>query len=165
MPTTNRPARSAASATRSGSAMTRLAGGHGNAGKLGASGHFHSAWSDRRKVEPPVLRRLRRFHQHTHAIRDPDPPLGTQRSDAVEHVVGALGRFDRQYPVVGDNDRLPDVERRNRGNEFEPARSVTGVDLGRLDEPERSLTHQNFRSHVVGSDQSEPVLLEHLGDA
>ena len=74
----------------------------------------------RSSAGPTAGRSSRRSWPRLAALtKTPAAPLrrrrrGAQLGDAREHRVGAFGRLDREHAPVGDDDALPDVERRQR---------------------------------------------------
>ena len=156
LPTTNRPARSAASATRERLRDDGLAGGHGNAGKPRPRGLLHGLRPERRQVEAPVLHRLRRLDQHAGAARESAaaPRRAAPRPDR------ACGRcLRRPRPPARGCPRPPPPGRRRTAPSRRSAqtrvrcrRSSRAVGLI---EPSRPSRHQDLRRHLVGADQAE----------
>ncbi len=141
------------------------AGDDGDAGKARPGHAFHGARSDRRQVDAAVLRRLRRLHQHAAALPGPDAPHVAQLRQPLQHQVGAIRRLDRQHAIVGNHDRLTDVERAGRAKQRQSALDVGAVDCARLAAAQRALRHQDFGRHLMRAEHAETLLLEHLGDA
>src|SRR5207244_2109091 len=80
-------------------------------------------------------------------------------------LVGSLRRLDRKHVVVGDDDRLPDVEGPHDADERKAARDVGKVAFGRTMPAERSLRDENFRRDFMRAKQLESILLEDARDA
>ena len=143
----------------------RAAGHHGDAGEPGTRDAFDRARTDGWQVDPMVLAGLGRLHQHAAALAGADTAFAAQFGDARQHLVGALGAFDRQHPVVGHHDRLPDIERTGRAQQIERTCDVSTVCDAWFQPTERSFRHQYLRRDLVGTEHTEALLLEQLCDA
>ena len=107
----------------------RAAGGDGEPGKAGARDIFDRFRTDRRQVEAAVLTRLGRFDQDADTGRLGEPSFAAQLRNPHQHIVGAFGGFDRHDMAVGDDHRLADIERAERGDEFKAVGDVGAIAL------------------------------------
>ena len=113
-------ARSAAAMTLAGSAMMVLPAATATPGKPGARDIFDGLRADRRQIEAAVLAGLWRLDQNADAgAAWCTRSCRAQFGDAHQHIVGAFGRFDREHVVVGDDRGLADIERPERGDQFQ----------------------------------------------
>ena len=121
--------------------------------------------ADRRHVEAQVLTALGRLDEHAGRPGKAQSARVAQLGDARQHRVGALGRLDRDDAAFRDDDALPGVERRQRGDQ---RRAHADVGLGlrrrgaRADRAER---REQLRRDLMGADDLEAFALEDRGDA
>ena len=124
-PATNKPAASAARDDAARSAINTAPAAIAIPCNCACAAASMVSRADRRHVEAQVLAALGRLDEHARAGPETRRrPLARKLGDAREHRVGALGRLDREHPARGDDDALPDVERRQRGDQRRAERDV-----------------------------------------
>ena len=159
-PTKNNPAASAARIIACKVGGDRAGGLDRDAGEPRGGGRLHRSRPDRRQVEAAVLPGLRPFHENAGSGGDTHASLAPQRRDAREHLIGALGGFDREHVVVRDHHGLPDIERPDRGDQRKPARDVGVVARGRGDGSQRAGGNEDFGRDLMGADETQALLLD-----
>ncbi len=94
-----------------------------------------------------------------------DPAVGAQLGDAGQHAVGALGRFDGERALIGDDGALADVERRH-GLQQPGAKGDVGERLlVRRRSDDLAALREQARREVSHADDAEALGLEQPGDA
>ena len=93
------------------------------------------------------------------------PRAGALQGEPCQHGVGVLGAFDGLDASLGDDHRLPDVERPQRAHHIEAARDVDHLVRRRLQGAERALADEQRGQHVDRRDDLEALAFEEAHDA
>ena len=154
-------ARSAAAATVGRFGYDRAAGGDRDSGKTGARDVLDRLRTDRRQIETAILTGLGRLHQNTDAARRRHALLPAQIGHPGQEIVRALRGFDGEHMIVGNDRGLPDVERPERGDHFEPARNIGAVARRRLMASQHAFRDDDFRRHLRDPDDPQAAGFHH----
>src|SRR6188768_1299393 len=136
-----------------------------NARKPGAGNTGDRPRANRRQIEPVVLTGFRRFHQHASTGRNANAPVLAQLSDPSQHLICAFGSLHGQYAFSGHDSRLPNIESAACLQICKAKRNILPVPLRGRHATERSFRHQNFRRHLMCSNEVETLLFKQRAHA